>query len=66
MTLNNQNNFKDGIYYSGRREAIDDSISFKKEGSHELVFILNGMDSEIEKFPKTTFFIIPENHAYGL
>ena len=66
LTLNNQNNFKDGIYYSGRSEAIDDSIPFKKEGAHELVFLLNGNDSEIEKFPKTTIFIIPENRARSL
>ena len=67
LTLYNQNNYKDEFFYSGRSEYINDFTPFKKEGSHELVFLLSiSSIRDIEKFPKTTIFIISKDYVNEL
>ena len=67
LTLYNQNNYKDEFFYSGRSEYINDFTPFKKEGSHELIFLLSiSSIRDIEKFPKSTIFIISKDYVNEL
>ena len=67
LTLYNKNNFKDEFFYSGISESINTDTHFIKEGAHELVFLLSESNiRDIERFPKTTIFIISKDFVNNL
>ena len=68
LTSYSQNNNEDEFYFSGRSEAIrNNETYFIKKRAHELVFLLSEkIILDIEKFPKTTTFIISKDFANQL
>ena len=67
LTLYYENYYQKDIFYSGRSESIDNFTHFRKEKTHELLFILGANNiNDIERFQTTSIFIISKDFANEL